>query len=96
MKWLLIVRTVDEMGIMGKITSVLFAEVLTTFCFLGFWYLALIHKTFQKIDDNPTFFLLVLLLVSTACAVSLCVTTILGYIVKTLRAKKENADGNRL
>jgi hypothetical protein len=33
-----------------------------------------------------------LFMVSASCAVSLCVATILGYIVKTLRAKKENQD----
>lgn len=83
----LIIRTVDEMIVFGKITSVLFAEGLLIFCFLGLWYLVAHNKTFQSINDNTTFFLLVLLLISAACAVCLCVATILGYIVKTLRAK---------
>lgn len=89
----LIIRTVDEMIVFGKITSVLFAEGLLIICFLGLWYLVAHNKTFQSINDNTTFFLLVLLLISAACAVCLCVATILGYIVKTLRNKKENTNG---
>jgi hypothetical protein len=84
----LIVRTIDEMRFFGKITSVLFAEGLLAFCFLCFRYLVTHNKTFQSINDNPTFFLLILFMVSAACAVSLCVATILGYIVKTLRSKR--------
>lgn len=88
----LLARTVDEMSVFGKITSVLFAEGLFILCFLVFWYLVAHNKTFQSTNDNATFFLLALLLISTVCAVCLCVATVLGYIVKTLRAKKESQD----
>ncbi len=88
-----IVRAVDEMGILGKRTNVLFAGGLFGFCFWGLWYLVAHNKTFQSINDNTTFFLLVALLIYAACAVCLCVATVLGSIVKTLRTKKENTDG---
>jgi len=88
-----IVRAIDEMRIFGKYASVVVATGLLEFCFLAMLYIVLHNKVFQCITDNNAFLLLAALLIYAACAVCLCVTTILGSIVKALRTKKENTDG---
>jgi len=88
-----IVRAIDEMRIFGKSASVVVATGLLEFCFLGVVYIVAHNKAFQCIIDNNAFFLLAALLIYAACAVCLCVATVLGSIVKTLRTKKENTDG---
>ena len=93
---LVLLFIIDEMGIFGKITSVLFAESLFMLCFLILWHLAVQNNIFKSINDNNTFFLLALFLTSTASAVSLCVATVLRYIIKTLSTRKEKTDGNQL
>ena len=89
-----IIRTIDEMHIFEKHTSVVVATGLLEFCFLGVTYIVANNKAFQCITDNNTFLLLATLSVYAACAVCLCVVIVLGTIVKKLRAKKENTDIN--
>ncbi|MCX5636925.1 MAG: hypothetical protein NTX52_04425, partial [Planctomycetota bacterium] len=91
-----VVRTVDEMGFFGKRTSVLFAGGLFGFCFWGLWYLVAHNKTLQGINDNTTFFLLAALLIYAACAVCLCVATVLGSIVKTLRTRRSESSNRTI
>jgi hypothetical protein len=89
----LIIRTIDEIHIVGKETSVVVATGLLEFCFLGVVYIVAHNKSFQCVTDNNTCFLLMVFTIYTSCAVCLCVATILGLLVKILRTQRENIYG---
>ena len=88
-----IVRTVDEMHIFGKYTSVLFAGGLSLFCFLGVLYLVVHNKTAQSIADKDNSLLLAELIIYASLAISLYIVTVLGLIVKAIKTKKGKTDG---
>jgi len=86
-----IIRTIDEMHIFGKYTSVLFAGGLSLFCFLGVLYLVVHNKPIQSIAGKDNSLLLIELTIYASLAICLYIVTVLGLIVKAIRTKKGNS-----
>ena len=74
--------------------SVFFAGGLFLSSFLGVLYIVVHNKAFQCVTDNNAFILHAELVIYAASAVCLYILTVLGAVVKMLRTKKENTDGN--